>query len=97
MFNECWLCFGGNKKMNENLPESIRYKDYVIRPTPMKVIVEGNEKWNTRCEIWQNKGDENILFPIFGEETYSFKEDAIKHCFNAGQYFIDNKSEQLIK
>ncbi len=37
--------------MSENLPGSIRHKDYEIKPTPMKVIVENNEKWNTQFEI----------------------------------------------
>ncbi len=80
--------------MNENLPNSIGYKDYEIKPIPMKVIVENNEKWNTQFEIWEHKGYASTVFPFSGKETYSLKEDAIKYCFNAGKHVID---KELIK
>ncbi len=83
--------------MSENLPKSIRYKKYEIKPDSRKVIIENTERWNTQFRIWEHKGDAARTFKFYDKPTYSSKEDAIKHCFNAGKFIIDNKPEQLIK
>lgn len=83
--------------MSENLPETINYQDYQIRPTPMKVIVEGAERWNTRFEIRQDKRKEVTIFPFYGRYICELKEDAVKHCFREGKHIIDNEPEKLVK
>ena len=83
--------------MNENLPEAIEYQGYEIRPSPVKVIVEDAERWNTQFEIWEHKGSDSYSFPFCGKPTYGSKEDAIKYCFNAGKHIIDNEPEKLAK
>ncbi len=50
--------------MSKNLPEAINYQGYQIRPMPMKVIIKGNEQWNTHFEIWEHKGKESTVIPF---------------------------------
>ena len=82
------------QKMNENLPTSIRYKHYEIKPDPRKVIIDNTERWNTQFRIWEHKGNAVRMFKFHDKLTYSSKEDAIKHCFNAGKFIIDKQQEQ---
>jgi hypothetical protein len=87
----------GGIVMSENLPEAIDYHGYQIKPTPMKVIIGDAEKWNSRFEIWEYKGDESTVFPFYGKPTWESKEEAIKHCFHTGKHIIDNEPEKLVK
>ena len=81
--------------MNENLPTSIRHKNYEVKPDPRRVIIENIERWNTQFKILEHKGYAVRVFNFYDKPTYDSKEDAIKHCFSAGKYIIDEKPEQL--
>ena len=83
--------------MSEKLPEAVNYKDYEIRLTPMRVIVGDAEKWNSHFEIWEHKGDSSTVFPFQGKRTWKTKEEAMKYCFRAAKYVIDNEPEKLVK
>ena len=82
--------------MNENLQKSIRYKNYEIKPDSRKIIIENTERWNTPFRIWEHKGKAVRTFKFYDKTTYSSKEDAIKHCFNAGKCIIDDRPEELM-
>ena len=80
--------------MSENLPKSIRYKNYEIKPDSQKVIIGNTERWNTQFRIWEHKGDAVRTLKFHDKLTYSSKEDAIKHCFKAGKSIIDDMHKQ---
>lgn len=83
--------------MTEKLPISIDYHGYQIRPLPRKVLVESVTRWNTQFEIWEHKGSVLTVFPFCDKLTFDVKKDAVKRCFSAGKYIIDNKPGCLIK
>ena len=83
--------------MNENLPETIIYKGYQIKPSPRLVIVEGVEKWNTQFKIFEHKGSEVRELIFNGRVVFETKQEAIKYCFQAGKDTIDKEPEKLIK
>ena len=83
--------------MDKTLPNAVDHQEYQIKPMPMKIIVEGAERWNSKLEIWKHSCSESTVFQFCGKPTFKAKEEAIKYCFNAGKHIIDNEPEKLIQ
>ena len=82
--------------MNENLPETIIYKGYQVRPSLRLVIIEGIEKWRARVKIFEHKGSK-AHERIYEGTVYETKQEAIQYCYRAGKNIIDMELEKLIK